>query len=83
MSWVASVPWRFVGWRSVFGLPFGKEKRGGEGPRGPTHAAVQCTRRKAPSPPCRNAAAGTGMPWAGVVVFLAPFVVNVLASVFD
>jgi hypothetical protein len=33
--------------------------------------------------PMQKRRAGTGMPWAGVVVFLAPFVVNVLASVFD
>ena len=83
MSWVASAPWRFVGWGSVFGCLLGKRSEA----EGPTHAAVQCTQRKAPSIPWRDAASHAETPrghWSalGRGRRLSRAVVNVLASIF-
>ena len=80
MSWVASAPWRFVGWGSVFGCLLGKRSEA----EGPTHAPSNA--RNAKLHPSHGATpramqkrrAGTGVPWAGVVVFLAPLLMCLL-----
>jgi hypothetical protein len=73
MSWVASVPWRFVGCRSVFGLlPFGKEKRARGGPAGAHARSRPMHATQSSIAPMQKRRAGTGVPWAGVVVFLVP-----------